>query len=651
MFKSVLAGMLVLVGSAVVAQKKSTDPVIMTIDGKPVHKSEFEAIFKKNYKKPQVDRADLEEYIDLFVKFRLKVAEAERLGMDTAKKFRTELDGYRKQLAKPYLVDRDMNQSLIKEGYDRMKTEVRASHILIRVGPDAAPADTLIAWNKIMEIRKRILAGEDFGEVAAAKKGSEDPSAAKNKGDLGYFTAFQMVYPFESAAYALKLNDISMPVRTQYGYHLIKKTGERPALGEIRASHILVRVDKTADEATRKQAEDRIREIHGKLKSGEDFSVLAQRFSEDKGSAGKGGELPWFGTGKMVPEFEEQAFALKADNEFSEPFQSDFGWHIVKRLELKTLGTFEELEPQIKQKVQRDVRSQKSRTSFIAKLKKIHKFKDLSAKQMPAIRASLDTTIYLGEWDTTKVTNRDAILFQFAGGKVKVADFARFIYNTQRKQKPDQGIDKFLTLRYNEFVEQRLMNYEDGLLEQKYPEFRLLVKEYRDGILLFELTDKMVWTKAVKDSTGLAAFFEAHRSEFMWEERADADIFWCSDNATGKKVAEMLGSGVSVDSIRTMMNKESALNVRTETGKFERSKQGWLFGGDNVATVIGPVEVEGKTGVARVREFLPAATKELKDARGMVIARYQDHLENAWITELKARYKVLVNEDVLYSIK
>ncbi len=642
-------GLMMFLALNICAQK---DEVIMTInDTQKIYKSEFEAIFKKNYKKDEVDRKDLEEYIDLFVNFRLKVAEAESLGMDTASKFKNELKGYRNQLSKPYLVDREMTDALIREAYDRMKKEVRASHILIKVEPDASPEDSLKAWNRIIEIRKRIESGEDFGNVASGKKGSEDNSAAINKGDLGFFTVFQMVYPFESAAYKIKVGELSQPVRTKYGYHIIKKTDERPARGEILAAHIMIRVMDDATEKDVENAKARIDEIYQQLKDGKDFAELATKHSDDKGSARKGGELPWFGTGKMVESFEDQAFAIENNGDFSAPFLTEYGWHIVKRIDRKDVPSFQEVEPMIKTKIQRDTRSQKSMVSFIQKLKKMHGFKDYSTKKLPGFIAHVDTTIFYGEWKPSSLSGNQTILFKYAGGKVSFADFASYLDKEQRKQKTEE-LDVYMHRKYKAFVRETLLNYEDDLLEGKYSEFRLLVKEYRDGILLFELTDQMVWSKAVKDSTGLEAFYKANQSNFMWEERADAEILWCSSQEVAEKAFSMLQQGIGSDSIRVALNKESALNVKMEKGKFEKSRQPWLFVDmDPKLGVVGPAEHDGKIGVARINQLLPVQAKELSEARGMAIARYQDFLEKEWIKTLRAKYKVVVNEDVLYSVK
>lgn len=633
--------------TAAMAQK---DPVLMTVDGDPVLRSEFEAIFRKNYDKERVERKDLEEYIDLFVNFKLKVAEAERLGLDTVPKFENELEGYRKQLARPYLVDREMTDQLMREAYDRLQKEVRASHILVRVSPDANPEDSLMAWNRIMELRDTIVGGADFGEIAAMKGGSEDPSATSNKGDLGFFTAFQMVYPFESTAYKLKIGEVSKPIRTRYGYHIIKKTDEREARGKVKTAHIMIRTDKKFTDEQNENAHQRILEVYEKLQAGEDFASLAKRFSEDTKTAPKGGELPWFETGKMVMEFENAAFALENNGDYSEPIQTRFGWHIIKRIDHEPVGSFEELENFNKAKIQRDSRSELSRGSFIRKLKSEYKFKDKSKKLFPTLIEEMDTSVFQGDWSLDGLSNLDKLLFKYNKQKVTLREFAEFIQSTQRQQR-SQSIDEYVRAKYDRYVEQLLIDLEESNLTKKYPEYKNLLKEYRDGILLFELTDQMVWSKAVEDTVGLKEFFEENREQFMWGKRYRGTILWFGNMSVAEQAQEMLQQDASIDSVRNTLNENSPLNVKIDRGTFEITKDEWLQSVDPNDKNFTPHEDAGKIGILVLEEVLEPAPKELDETRGPVIARYQDHLEEKWMKELKERYKVVVNEDVLYSIE
>ncbi len=317
-YKGLFAGLL-LAASTVQTQAQTKDSVLLNVAGNNITKAEFERVYyKNNNKENSNDEKSVREYLDLYINYKLKVKEAEALKMDTAQAFIDELAGYRKQLAQPYLTDKDVNDNLIKEAYDRLQKDVKASHILLKLNPDALPKDTLAAYNRIMKIREKLLKGADFAKMA--RDSSEDPSAKENSGDLGYFTGMQMVYPFETAAYTTKVGQISMPVRTRFGYHLIKVDDIRPAVGEIHAAHIMIRCTSTDADSIQKEAKRKIDEINGKLKAGAKFEDMVTQYSDDKGSVSNGGILPWFGTGKMVPEFEKAAFALKKE-----------GCHLLKR--------------------------------------------------------------------------------------------------------------------------------------------------------------------------------------------------------------------------------------------------------------------------------------------------------------------------------
>ena len=349
-------------------QKHKKDPILLTIGNKKIPKSEFDNIYNKNNNKDKPsDEKSAAEYLELFINFKLKVTEAEELGLDSTSAFKTELQGYRKQLAQPYLTDNEVTESLIQEAYERMKFDVNASHILLRLDENALPKDTIEVYNKIMKIYDRISKGEDFSQIA--KVSSEDPSAKENGGDLGYFTALQMVYPFENLAFNTEVGQVSKPVRTKFGYHLIKVNDKRQARGQVQVAHVMIKLMANASAQDSAASKAKIDEIHSKLKQGADFAELAQNYSDDRGSAKKGGELPPFGTGRMVPEFENVAFGLPNQGDISSPFLTRFGWHIVKKIDKKGLASFDEMKSDLKLKVSKDSRSYKSRVSLVNKIK------------------------------------------------------------------------------------------------------------------------------------------------------------------------------------------------------------------------------------------------------------------------------------------
>ncbi len=621
--------------------KKAT---ILTIDGESITLEEFDNIFRKNNRDSSITQAALDEYMQLFINFKLKVKEARVLGLDTVAKFKTELEGYRAQLARPYLTDTDVLNELMHEGYDRLNQEIHASHILIKCEPNASPEDTLKAFNKAMDIRNQILNGSDFTIVA--KDRSEDPSAKENGGDLGYFTAFQMVYPFEDAAYKANTGDLTMPVRTRYGYHIIKILDKRTARGEILVAHIMIKEKK--EEGGAANAEAKATEIYQKLLAGEKFDELSAKFSDDGSSAKKGGELPWFGTNKMVIEFEEASFALKNDGDISAPFKTSYGWHIVKRLAYKPVASYQEMEKEIKGKVSKDQRAEKTKASFVAKLKKQYNFsynKDVAN----LIAAKADTNVFMG---TMKLKKKELkmVLCTVDGKSYKVSDFQKSI-SSKMRVKTKQTPAEYVLEETKMFAENSLLKYEDSKLEGKYDAFRLLMNEYREGILLFELTDQKVWTKAVKDTTGLQAYYNTNKSNYMWPERAEVAIYTCATGDIANKVRMMLSEGDDNVKIANEINKDTQLNLQVEEGLFAKEDKDILSQVEWKAGISQNINYNDQVVIVLVKNVVASTPKKLTESKGLVTSDYQTFLEEQWIKELRAKYKFTINQDVLHSIK
>ena len=638
-----------LIGTHTNAQKK--DPVLMTIAGEDVKVSEFEAVYKKNNKDEVVDRADLAEYLELYINFKLKVKEAEALGMDTIKKFQEELKGYQKQLAKPYLTDKSVTEALVQEAYERMKSDVKASHILLKVDPDALPKDTLAVYNRIIEMRNDAIKNDSFGKLAG--KHSEDPSAKSNRGDLGYFTGLRMVYPFESAAYNTKVGEISMPVRTRFGYHIIKVEDKRPAQGEVLAAHIMIKTPKEATEEQITEAKKKIDEVAGLLKEGKEFAKLAAKYSDDKGSAEKGGVLPWFGTGRMVPEFETAAFALAKDGDISKPIKSSYGWHIIQRKERKGQKSFEDMESDLRAKVAKDSRSQQSKIAVLSRVKKDYGY-TVNEKAVAAVAGKLDSTVFQGKWEVWTTKEKPKTVMQIGEKVFNQKDFGEYIASHQVRRKPaDMAV--LVNSFFKQFSEEELLKYEEAQLSNKYPEYKALLKEYRDGILLFDLTDQKVWSKAVKDTTGLAEFHEGNAAKYMWEKRVDATIYFCKDDSVANVVKGLMkdinAEKITNDSLRKRMNASSKLNLRVEDDKFQKDENELIDAIEWEKGIYGPTESNGRQVIINVKDVLKPGPKTLREARGLVTADYQDKLEKDWIKELRSKYKYKVSNEHLELIK
>lgn len=629
------------------------DPVLLEINGDKVTKSEFLQIYLKNNNDPKFDKTSLDEYMVLFKKFKLKVAEAEALGYDTIPKLVKELAGYRKQLATPYLTDSAMNEYLVKEAYDRTVNEVRASHILLRLEPNAKPLDTLAQYNRIMAMRKRILNGESFEAVAQGKNGSEDPSVRMNGGDLGYFTAFQMVTPFEDAAYNTPIGEVSMPVRTKFGYHLIKVTDKRKSRGTIQAAHIMIATNKGASTTDVQTAKKKIDEIYQMLENGEDFETLARKFSDDPSTASKGGVLPIFGTGtntRMVPNFEEAAFNIQEDGGYSQPIQTEYGFHIIKRISLSPVKDYESMHRELQNRVSKDERSKKTQDSFVAKLKKTYNFQEKSPKTKVWFYDNIDSmTFYKGQWKYD-LLKKNKVMFVLDGKKYTQKDFAEYLNENHRMIRIDVT-KTMVDNKYEDFKKESILNYEESKLSAKYPAYKALMQEYHDGILLYEIMTDKVWNQAMRDTTGLKNFFESNRSNYMWEERFDAMVYECLNAEIANQVYTMIQNDtINSKHVLEKINKESELNLKVRTNKFEHSQVDYMKGQNLKLGNNRPYEFDGKHYVIQVNEVIPPTQKELNEAKGAIISDYQNQLEKDWLNELEKKHPIIVHEDVLYNL-
>ncbi|WP_439127453.1 peptidylprolyl isomerase [Polaribacter sp.] len=490
-----------LISISVFSQKKSK--TLVTIDGDKTTVAEFKRVYEKNLDAIDNEEAkDVTKNLELFINYKLKVKQAYQLKLDTLPSYKREIETYKNQLAAPYLQDTTFIDKMVKDIYFRTKNKVKAKHILIRTARDARPKDTLEAYNKIVKIRNRIVAGEDFEKVA--EETSEDNSARDNekngrkgnKGNLGYFDAFKMVAPFEDAAYNTKVGQVSKPFRTQFGYHIVKVDDLKPSEGEIEAAHILI-LDTT------NVGKKKIFEVYDKLIINNNFEELAKQYSEDRGSKNRGGKLGKFGTGRMVKPFEDAAFSLQNEGSFSKPFKTRFGWHIVKLIKKHPIKSFNELEKELRKKIKNSARMQMSETAVINKLKKTYKIvenesakKILDKKNIRAIpKDSLQET-----------------LFSINNKKIKQEAFIDYIRN--RRHKP------VFTL-FDMFKNQEILTYYKKNLVNTEPEYAYTLKEYEDGLLLFELMQEKIWNKSSKDTLGLKNYFEKNKANYNSKKLED----------------------------------------------------------------------------------------------------------------------------------
>jgi peptidyl-prolyl cis-trans isomerase SurA len=640
---------------SVFAQTSTDTRTLFTVGGDKVLVNEFEYVYNKNNVNNQADYSEksLRDYLNLYENFRLKVKEAEAMHLDTISSLKSELEGYRKQLAKSYLTDREISDKLITEAYERSRSEINASHILVRCDENANPADTLAAFKKITALKKRLDKGENFEKVA--RENSEDPSAKTNDGNIGWFTVFGTIYPFETAVYSLKPGEVSaMPVRTEFGYHLVKVNSVRQARGQIHVAHLLLRFPEKATPEQKDSLKKKIDAIYADITSGKTtFDEAVKTNSDDKATRVKGGELQWFGSGtsiRMVPEFEDAAFGLQKDGDMTKPVMTQFGWHIIKRLEKKEMPSFNDAKGDIKKRVERDTRSQVAKSVLIDRIKKENGFGEM-ANNNDKFVAKLDSTIFKGNWRPDSALRAlNLPLFVLAGKTYTTNDLADYIEKNSKKRS-DKNKEALAREYYDGFVTAKCLEYEESTLETKKPEFKSLMKEYKDGILLFELMDRMVWTKAVKDTLGLEAFRKNNEQKYMWADRAEAIIYNCND----KKICDdayKMATKKSPEEIKAKLNKDGAkARVSAIEGKYEKGAYD-VVDKTNWKTGLTPITKTNDSSYqfVFVKQIVKPEPKSLKEAKGYIVSDYQEYLEKTWLAELRSKYPIAVDETVFKSL-
>jgi peptidyl-prolyl cis-trans isomerase SurA len=624
------------------------DKVLMTIGGDKVTAGEFIRMYKKSLEPGK--QGNIDEYVQLYTTFKFKVADAISEGIDTTRAFRNELNGYRTQLAQNYLTDTEAKEKLLQKSYQRYLTEINAWHILVSCPEGAKPEDTLTAWHKATDIRNRIIAGESFEQVARGT--SDDPSVKINGGNLGYFTVFQMITPFEDAAYTLKKGSISPPVRTPYGYHIIKVVNKRASGGKILAAHIMKVAPPGTGEKEAKAAEDAINDIYRQLQEGASFSELASKYSDHKQSASRGGKLDWFGTGELIPELSEAAFAIRDTGKYSKPVRTIYAWHILKLLDRKPPGTFEETRSFLESKINQTYLNSLSKRSFVEKLKKEYNFRINQAAYNWFI-ANTDTLIINGLARYNKETMPAGALYSFANQYLTTKDFASYIERRGSMIVTDNP-EYFIKQSIEARISDQIIKYENSVLEKKYPDFRYLVTEFHDGILLFEISGKKVWNRVQDDSLGIRAFYEDHKKDYLTIKAMDAKIYTLRSPSGEKKLAsayKKYSRKPECDSLllkKFNKNSDSLLVIRE--GRFESGEDKNI---DKIRWTTGqqPVKIDNYPSIIDVKKIYEPVPLPFEEVQGEMMNAYQEYLENEWVRQLKEKYTVKIDNLVLNEIK
>lgn len=647
--KQFFLGLFFLMSLDGIAQNNSKE-VLFTINDKPYYTDEFSRVYKKNLELVKDEsQKDLNQYLELFVGYKLKVNKAYKLGLQDNSKYQSELKSYRTQLAKNYFNDTKITQELVQEGYNRLQKEVKASHILIMVDENATPEDTLKAYKKIEDISRKAMEGADFGALAI--QFSEDPSAKENKGDLGYFTAFRMVYAFENAAYNTPKGKVSKIIRTRFGYHILKVEDVRNNRGEVTVAHIMILNPKPED-TDQDKAKNTINDIYKKIQQGEKFEDLAKQFSEDKSSSSKGGVLNKFGSGQLSSEeFENVAFSLQQANEVSQPFQSQFGWHIVKLIQKHPVRSLDEMKNELETKVGKDDRSKKITASLNEKLRKKYTYKR-DNKQYAILAKLVTNDFYESKWKQPENAKEYTTpLLTINSKKIEGKTFLEFVDKQQKSGMTVKPVAKLVDALYEKFLEAQLTAYYDDNLENEFTEFANVMDEYRDGLLLFDLMEKEIWERAKTDSVGLQKFYDEHKSEHQWKKRVEATVLSSTKIEEIKKALNMLKKNTEVQVIKEKLNVNNVVNVMSNSGVFEEGNDA-LPKSTKFEVGISEIVKEGEYYfVTKVDKVMPKTIKTLDECRGKIVNDYQQYLEQRWVDDLKQEFTVKVNKEVFEKVK
>jgi len=635
-FRSILIAILTL--TTLTSEAQNTN--LLTVDDHQYSIDEFNYIYNKNNSLSQ-NPLSKEEYIPLFVNYKLKVLEAMNQGYDTVPSFKNELEYYRNELAKPYLTDKKATEAVIEEAYNHLSYELNAYHILVKLPKSPSPADTLAAYNKIKEIQSQITDLDSFEKLAKEK--SDCPSSVKG-GNLGYFTGFMMVYPFEKAAYNTEVGQVSEITRTSFGYHLIYIKDKRPNQGEIKVAHIMKMYPQNAPQKVKDKAKAEIDSIYAALQNGADFTEMVKKHTEDKNSLSTNGELPWFSTGRMVPEFADAAFALTENGQISKPVQTPFGWHIIKRIDKKSMKSLEDSREEIEQKIKRDERAYAGKKATINRLKKEYNYTENGDALNKIYKAITANKVQKSDLTLDQIASKSYKLASFNKQEISSEDFAEYL---KSKRVALSRINaKSYTKYWNECAEDEILTFEKSILEDKYPEFRFLMNEYHDGLLIFEISQKEIWNKASEDTTGLETYFAEHKDDYILPERFEGTLIHCNKKKDLKKIQSMVASPdfTLTDSIQNALSAFANIEQGSYTkGQFPLlDKQVWA-------------EKTKKKGeykyLVTLGELKPMAERELNEVKGQVLSDYQKQMEDDWIKELREKYKPEINTTAILDKK
>lgn len=633
--------------SSLISAQDFSDKILLEIGEEQVMADEFIYIYQKNLKVLEDDTNDesIEAYLDRFINFQLKLKEAKSQGLDQEEEFNKEFNRYFKQFADNYIANGEVTDEMIKETYERLLKEVRVSHILIDVAPNASKEE----WNEAREKAKNIqqlLIAEEANFEELAKRFSKDPSVKNNQGDMGWFKAFKMVHSFEDAAYKLSTNEVSNPVKTQFGYHIIKKTGERKSIGKLSVAHIMLRNNNKEEAA---ENEKQIFKIYENLKNGDDFEDLAKHFSEDKNTAENGGRLPAFEVGEINSKiFEEKAFELKNDGDYTSPFQSEFGWHIIKKIDHTPVETYSELKESLRRKIKTSNRAKLLNERIKENIMQ-HYNVVINRDAITYFSELVDDRIYKSKWTLDK--NPEGLskpILSIEDTAYSYRDFGVYIEKQQAGFTGKRPFKEIIEELFNRYIYTKLVEYHKSNLTKIDRKFELKINEYKNGLLIFELMERELWNKAKKDTTGLELFYTANSKKYVAPQKISGKAFTFEKKKHAKKFLRLVNRRGKPEDI-ALNQLQGSLQKKIESKPVSEFKLPEHF---KIATKYNDYYFQNnKYIVLFVDEIEPERPLNLDEIRGQVISDYQDKLEKEWMEELKSKYSVKINEETFELLK
>jgi len=638
---SILFVFILVTSSLVQAQNKD---VLVTIDKTPVYASEFIRVYNKNLDLVKEEsQKDIDGYLKLFINYKLKLQEAKRLELDKKPSYISEFERYKTQLAKNYLTDSKVTDVLIEEAHNRLQNEVNASHVLVRIDENASAKDTLAAYNKIVKLRDRVI-NESYKVVQKEVHNGKTIFAE----DLGYFSAFKMVYPFENAAFNTKIGEVSQPFRTRFGYHVVKVFNKRKSRGEVSVAHIMIKTEKEND----KESETKINEIYKRIQQGEAFDALAKQLSEDKSTSSKGGILKPFSSGEIsAPEFEETAFSLKNPDDVSKPFKTKFGWHIIKLKSKKGIAPLAEMQVELESKIKRDLRSKVIKDSRIKTLKAKYTITE-NEIALNYFKQIINKEYFNNKWSLPLSFEGEKTFIKIQDKVIKYNDFGKFLIRNQRNYNNKTAkIDIVVEKIYESFLETELQKYQENNLITENYDYAQIVGEYRDGLLLFDLMETEIWNAAKTDSVALENYYNINKKNYFFLERVDAVVASSSKKSIIKKIAKLMKKGADEESIKNLVNINGKVNVSFTSGEMDKNHQALPEQFNFKKGVSKIYKHNDAFVVANVYSVLSSSQKTYEEAKGELTSDYQAFKEEKWLKELATKYTIKINKDVLNKIK